>query len=116
MAITKEKTQKTKKTEVVEQDANSAVKPRFRKDPTTVVKYPVSTEKSLKLAEAENKLIFVIDFSASKEDVKQAIETQFNAKVKAVNTFVTSKGIKKAYVTFDKETPAIDVATSLGIL
>jgi ribosomal protein L23 len=37
-------------------------------------------------------------------------------KIKKVNTFITRDGDKKAFVTLSKETPAMDVATQLGML
>jgi len=81
-----------------------------------VIKYPLSTEKSIRLMESENKLIFVIDKKAKKEDVKKAVEKVFKTKVTKVNTLVTSKGEKRAYVKFSDETPAIDIATQLGLM
>lgn len=81
-----------------------------------VIKYPLSTEKSMRLMEAENKLIFVIDKAATKQDVKAAIEKVFKVKVDKVNTFTGSDGKKKAYIKFNRETPAIDVATELGLM
>lgn len=79
------------------------------------VKYPLATEKSIRLMEAENKLIFVVDITASKAEIKNAIEELFKAKVEKINTFI-SKGQKRAYVKFGKETPAIDIATNLGLM
>ena len=38
-----------------------------------VIKYPLSTEKSIRLMEAENKLIFVVDLRAKKQEIKEAI-------------------------------------------
>lgn len=81
-----------------------------------MIKYPLSTEKSMRMMEAENKLVFVIDKAATKSDVKAAIEKIFKAKVDKVNTFMDNKGKKKAYVKFNIETPAIDVATELGLM
>ena len=81
-----------------------------------IVKYPLSTEKSLRLMESENKLIFVVDKRATKQEIKNAIEKTFNAKVLGVNTLKDSKGRKKAYIKFSMETPAIDVATNMGLL
>ena len=81
-----------------------------------VVKHPLATEKVIRLMEAENKLVFVVDKQATKSDVKKAIEELFKAKVIAVNTLNSVTGEKRAYVTFAKETPAIDIATSLGIM
>jgi len=80
-----------------------------------VIKYPLATEKSIRLMEAENKLIFVVDTKATRADIKKAIEEVFKAKVDKVNTLVTN-GKKRAYVKFAKETPAIDIATNLGLM
>ncbi len=82
---------------------------------TSVIKYPVSSEKAIRLMEAENKLVFVVDSRASKPDIKKAVEELFKAKVMRVNTLVTG-GEKRAYVRFAPESPAIDIATSLGLM
>lgn len=80
-----------------------------------VVISPLSTEKSLRLMESENKLIFLVERKAKKPEIKQAIEKMFKAKVVEVNTLI--KGNKKrAYVKFSDETPAIDIATNLGLM
>ncbi len=85
-------------------------------DSNQVVKYPLATEKSIRLMESENKLVFVVDSRATKTEIKKAVEELFKAKVTAVNTLHSVKGEKRAYVTFAKESPAIDVATNLGIM
>ncbi|MBW2973254.1 50S ribosomal protein L23 [Candidatus Woesearchaeota archaeon] len=84
-------------------------------EPLQIIKYPLATEKSIRLMEAENKLIFVVDTKATRADIKKAIEEVFKAKVDKVNTLVTN-GKKRAYVKFAKETPAIDIATNLGLM
>lgn len=66
--------------------------------------------------ESENKLIFVVDKAAKKKEIKEAIEKAFKVKVDHVNTFIDMKGRKKAYIRFSKETPAIDIATQLGLM
>ena len=81
-----------------------------------VISHPLSTEKSIRLMESENKLIFVIDKRANKKEVKEAVEKVFKVKVTKVNTYITSKGEKRAYVKFSDETPAIDIATQLGLM
>jgi len=81
-----------------------------------IVKYPLSTEKAIRLMESENKLVFVVDRRADKKEVKKAIETLFKTKVTKVNMFVSPKGVKKAYIKFSSETPAIDIATQLGMI
>lgn len=66
--------------------------------------------------ESENKLIFVVSLQARKQEISKAIEDEFNVQVQKVRTLIDTKGRKKAYVTFSQETPAIDVATKLGLM
>lgn len=66
--------------------------------------------------EKENKLIFVVDLKADKSEIKKAIEELFKVKVIKVNTEVSPKGEKRAYVKLSMETPAIDIATELGLM
>jgi large subunit ribosomal protein L23 len=56
---------------------------------------PVVTEKSTR-ASQYNKVVFKVQPTASKEDIKLAVERLFNVKVKAVNTLVR-KGKVKAF-------------------
>lgn len=88
----------------------------IKMDPYKTIKYPLSSEKSIRLMEAENKLIFVVDKNATKPEIKKAVEKVFKAKVTAVNTFISQGGEKKAYVQFSAETPAVDIATQLGLI
>ncbi len=81
-----------------------------------IIKYPLATEKSIRLMESENKLIFVVDRKATRQEIKKAIEQTFNVKVDDVNTFNSAHSEKRAYVKFNKSTPAIDVATNLGLM
>jgi len=84
-------------------------------DAYKIIQYPLSTEKSIRLMESENKLIFVVEPKAKKKDIKEAIEKMFKVKVVNVNTF-NMKSKKKAYVQFSEDTPAIDIATQLGLM
>ena len=85
-------------------------------DPYDIIKHPLSTEKSVRLMESENKLLFVVDKKATKPQIKEAIETIFKVKVQSVNTLITPAGEKRAYVMLSKDYPAIDVATELGLV
>lgn len=85
------------------------------KDAYTVIKNPLMTEKAVRLMESENKLIFLVDKKAKKPEIKKAMEEIFKVKVLKVNTMI-QKGQKKAYITLSKETPAMDVATQLGLM
>lgn len=81
-----------------------------------IIKYPLSTEKSIRLMETENKIIFVVDRKAKKQDIKSAVEELFKIKVVKVNTLIGSDGKKRAYVKISPETPAIDIAIQLGLM
>jgi len=80
------------------------------------IKYPLMTEKSIRLMESENKLIFVVDKKANKAEIKSAIEEIFKVGVVHVNTLIDTSGKKRAYVRFSDDTPAIDIATNLGLM
>jgi len=86
------------------------------KDNYSIVKHPLATEKAVRLMEAENKLIFIVDKKATKPEIKKAIEEMFKVKVEKVNTLIDTTGRKKAYLKLSMETPAIDIATQMGII
>ena len=86
------------------------------KDPQSVILYPQATEKAVKLIESENKLIFIINNSATKSDVKKAIETLFEVKVRNVSVEITPDGKKRAYVRLAPEFMADEIASKLGMI
>lgn len=89
-----------------------------------IILSPVITEKATQVSEV-NQVIFRVAPKASKPEIKAAVESLFNVKVKAVNTLVrkgklrTFRGrrallsdTKKAVVTLE-EGHSIDVTTGL---
>ena len=89
-----------------------------------VIRKPVITEKAT-MASEQNALVFEVAIDATKPLIREAVETLFSVKVKAVNTTVqkgkvkrfrgrpgTRKDLKKAYVTLE-EGHMIDVTTGL---
>lgn len=89
-----------------------------------VVRKPIITEKAT-MASENNAVVFEVSIDANKPQIKEAVESLFNVKVKAVNTTITKgkvkrfkgqlgkrKDVKKAYVTLE-EGNTIDVATGL---
>ncbi|MEM2940887.1 MAG: 50S ribosomal protein L23 [Thermoproteota archaeon] len=82
----------------------------------SVIVRPVSTEKSFRLIEKENKLVFIVDPKADRKNVKEAVEKNFNVKVDRVNIVRSIKGEKKAIVKLAKEYNAMDVASRLKIV
>jgi ribosomal protein uL23 len=81
-----------------------------------VLLYPITTEKAVGMIELENKIIFVVEESATKTDVKKAVEDRFGVKVEYVNTYRTIKGKKRAIVKLKKEYSADEVASKLKIV
>ena len=81
-----------------------------------IVKYPLSTEKAIRQMESDNVLVFVVDKKASKDEIRKEIESLYKVKIIKINTTIDTKHRKKAYVKFSDETPAIDLATQLGLM
>jgi len=81
-----------------------------------IVKEVLATEKAIKLIESQNTLTIIVNKEATKIDIKKEIETMFNVKVEKINTLITPKGEKKAYVKLKKEFNASEVAHKLGML
>lgn len=50
-----------------------------------VIKAPIITEKSTRLAQDKNTITFSVDVNANKTQIKQAVEKVFNVKVESVN-------------------------------
>jgi len=89
-----------------------------------VIRRPVITEKAT-LASEGNAVVFRVAPSATKPQIKEAVEAVFGVKVKAVNTTITKgkakkfrgragerNDVKKAYVTLE-EGNTIDVQSGL---
>lgn len=80
-----------------------------------IIKKPLITEKTFDLIEKENKLVFIVSRKANKNQIRKAIEKLHNVKVIKVNTMITPKGEKKAFVKLHPEYSAQDIAIDLGI-
>ncbi len=89
-----------------------------------VIVKPIITEKATMASEA-GAVVFQVAKSATKPQIKEAIEAVFGVKVKAVNTTITKgktkrfrgqpgvrSDVKKAYVTLE-EGNTIDVSSGL---
>jgi large subunit ribosomal protein L23 len=89
-----------------------------------LIRKPIITEKAT-LASEGGAVVFEVAMSATKPEIKKAVEALFNVKVKAVNTTITKgkvkkfrgktgtrRDVKKAYVTL-VEGNTIDVTTGL---
>ena len=62
---------------------------------TDVLKKPVLTEKTLLLQQTENKYTFDVELSATKPEIKDAVEKMFNVKVERVNVMNVAAKTKR---------------------
>ncbi len=76
---------------------------------------PITSEKAVKMIDVENTLLFETEIQATKYDIKKEIEKILLVRVDKIRTF--TRGNKKyAYIKLNKNNPAIDVATKLGMI
>ena len=85
-------------------------------DPYKTICYPIMTEVTSRILESENKLVFIVNKSATKRDIKLAVEKLYEVDVASVNSTITPQGEKKAFVRLSPDYKAADVAIKLGIL
>ena len=85
-------------------------------DKYSIVKYPLTSESVIKTIEDHNTLTFIVDKRATKPLIKKACSELYGVKVKQVNTLVTPKGFKKAYVKVDKGQDALEIASKIGMM
>ena len=80
------------------------------------LKHIVPSEKATMMIDSENKLQFVVDLRARKDEIKAEMERVFETPVRSVRTMITFKGEKKAIIELEEEGKAKEIGTSLGIL
>lgn len=83
---------------------------------SSIIFYPLVTEKAVNMIESQNKLCFVVAGSATKPAVKKTIEAMYGAKVDSVNIVRDMKGRKKAIVKINKKFKADEIAMKLGVI
>jgi large subunit ribosomal protein L23 len=84
--------------------------------PHDVIKYPMMTERSVSMIENENKLIFIVNKEADKDDISKAVKELYEVEAETVRTLITRQGEKKAFVKLKAGYNASEVAIKLGIL
>ncbi len=83
-------------------------------DPYDIVLYPYVTEKTMNFMDKNNAIEFIVKRNAKKQQIKNAIEEMFEAKVKKVNTRIKKTG-KHAIVIFADDVNAEDIGMRIGI-
>ena len=79
------------------------------------LKHPLVTEKAMNEMDFDNKLQFICETEATKLDIAEAVEQQFDVVVDSVNTQVTMDGEKKATVLLSEDDDAQEVASRIGV-
>ena len=93
-----------------------SVKKESTWDKYAIVKYPLSSESAIKTIEDHNTLVFVVDKRARKPAIRKACQELYGIRVRKVNTLITPKGNKKAYVVLSKTHDALEIANKIGIM
>ncbi len=85
-------------------------------NPYDVLRFVLMTEKSVRMIEAENKLVFVVSRRAKQKDIKSAFEAAFESPVSNITTNIDQKGRKKAFIKMKNAGAAGEIAIRLGII
>jgi large subunit ribosomal protein L23Ae len=96
--------------------AKSVPRKNTLNDKYSIIKYPLTTESSMKLIEDSNTLVFIVNLKANKKQIKQAVKGLYNIDCEKINTLITPRGLKKAYVRLSKDHDALDVANRVGVI
>lgn len=81
-----------------------------------IIRRVIVTEKTTRMIEFENKLVFEVAKNATKPIIKLLIETELKRDVKSVNMVNNITGKKRAIVTFKDESAASELASDLGLV
>ena len=84
-------------------------------DPHEIIVRMMITERASEIVERENRLTFIVRRSATKGQIREAVEALYDVKVVQVNTIITPRGQKKAFVKLAPEYNAADLAVKLGL-
>lgn len=96
--------------------ARTSVPKKSRSDVHSIIKYPLTTESSMKLIEDSNTLVFIVDIKANKRQIKAAVKELYQIECDKINTLITPRGLKKSYVRLSKDFDALDVANRVGVI
>jgi large subunit ribosomal protein L23 len=76
---------------------------------------PLMTEKSVKMIETENKIVFIVARTARKEDIKKEFESTFGSKIASINIQIR-RNQKIAFIKMKEANAAVNIVTKLGIM
>eukprot|EP00937_MAST-01D_sp_MAST-1D-sp2_P000507 g507.t1 len=88
----------------------------MKMDQYRIIKFPLTTESAMKKIEDNNTLVFIVDTTATKRNIKDAVKSMYEIQCEKVNTLIRPDGQKKAYVRLTQDYDALDVANRIGII
>ena len=80
-----------------------------------IIHHPLVTEKAMNEMDFDNKLQFIVHLDATKDEVRDEVESRYEVTIDKVNTQVTPKGKKKATVRLSEEDDAQEIASRIGV-
>ena len=81
----------------------------------SIIIKPHVTEKTMNLIDANNEITFVVRRTANKKQIKRAFEELYEEEVEKVNTHITPKGEKVAYIKLVEEEMAEELAVRIVV-
>ena len=96
--------------------ASKSVPHYNRLDSYKVIEHPITSETAMKKVEDGNILVFQVSLKANKHQIKKAVKELYEVDVMKVNTLITAKGNKKAFVRLTADYDALDIANRIGYI
>ena len=84
-------------------------------DSYSIIIKPHVTEKTMNLIDLNNEITFVVRRTANKNQIKKAFVDLYGEEVERVNTHITTKGEKVAYIKLVEEEMAEELAVKIGV-
>ena len=84
-------------------------------DSYSIIIKPHVTEKTMNLIDENNEIAFVVRRRANKMQIKRAFVDLYEEEVERVNTHITPKGEKVAYIKLVEEEMAEELAVRIGV-
>ena len=85
-------------------------------DQYSILRFPLKTESAMKKIEDDNTLVFICDIKANKKQIKDAIKRMYQVDAEKINTLITPKGNKKAFIRLTADVDALEVASKIGFV
>jgi large subunit ribosomal protein L23 len=82
---------------------------------SSVIEHPLVTEKAMDQMDFGNKLQFIVDIDATKDEITESIESRYDVTITKVNTQITAQGEKKAVVRLSDDDDAQEIASRIGV-